>query len=193
MSPRSIAQYRARQERAQRETMPTLEAVDPSVVKVLSSDGVTRYKVRDVNGALVCDCQAGQHGVPCRHTKLVRDHREQAAQRAAKTSDWAAHGNPENASSTRHLPRASSPSSAGPFGVAPTGWRSEPRELSTRGGNLCCASCARELPPPGTWLQRWDLAVTCSVPCAKRLDAPKPRRVLTLGEDLAVRFARSRR
>jgi hypothetical protein len=38
---------------------------DPTTGQVLSSDGVTHYTV---NGR--CDCQAGQHGKPCKHVQV---------------------------------------------------------------------------------------------------------------------------
>jgi hypothetical protein len=42
-------------------------ADDPATGSILSSDGEKRYTV---NG--VCDCQAGQHGKPCKHMQSWR-------------------------------------------------------------------------------------------------------------------------
>lgn len=48
------------------------ESVPPTLIeRVLSSDGVSRYDVRWIDGAWRCECKASQRGVACRHLAIA--------------------------------------------------------------------------------------------------------------------------
>jgi hypothetical protein len=66
-------------------------AADPQLGQVLSSDGEKTYSV---NGT--CDCQAGQHGKPCRHLQSWRLYQYIAKKVEAQTPEvcMVAHENP---------------------------------------------------------------------------------------------------